>query len=589
MDARVQPLPQRVVGEYFLQPTEWLEALKGNDMNKATQIFTLAFPHFKEFLLNGVIRCYDEYKKEKTWSLTNANEDMRFCITKPLHAAAVYHSNDILRFLYASGIDVFQVDDWGNNVFHKLIQAASVDTINESRYGETLVHIRNLLSDVEVKQLMLAENSFALRPLEFATFHGCLDIMDRILETKGVYLYKEKRVGYNIVQYFDVSDYEMFDKNIPPRFYCSPMVFLMFMETSRVEKCHAHTVVKSTLPDLLISAKIKMNWPFLCVWFLFRVLYTTLFFAAALNKKWPVLSNVFNDTSSSTGITPICTSQDIEERIELWYTLSILSAIILIHDLVEYVRFRRRYFPRMYAKLRQRNIVTHADFFNATQILTCLSMLGITCCQMLRKQHTDIPITIDHFFFGWVSYGCVWSLLYFFQVLPWMSIYAIAVQRMMADFARFMFIFLLFVGVFTLSFHHVLMGNTAACPKGFENMIESLYSTLLVTVNLVDFRSYDNVDRISIYALHILYVLFVAILLLNFLIGIMSQSFSEVYAQRHLIIRMQRLSLVCSLQLRLAWPMRAIYRKLQTCVYECQEGRLLIKRVRVLDKSNIKM
>ena len=574
-----------VVGEYFSQPKDWLSALKANDVNKATQIFNSAAPAFKDFLLNGVILCYNRNKMDGTDHFMNAKGNMRFCITKPLHAAAIYHSNDIIRFLYVSGIDLFQVDDWQNNVFHKLVQAASLDIIHEKRYGETLVYIRDLLTDVEVKRLLLAENSFSLRPLEFAAFHGCLGLTWRILETRGVYLFKETHIGYNVIQYFDMSDYEMFGENIPPRLYCSPMIFLMYMETSRIQNYHAINSINEVVSNESINAKISMNWPFICIWFLFRVLYTGLFFAAALDKEWSILPSVINETSNSTETTKMCVSHEVQEGMGLWYILTTLSAMILIHDLWEYIWFRRRFSPEVYAAMSKRNVVTHASFFTKTQVITYFSMIGITCCQILRQKGTDIPITLDHTFFILISFCCMWSLLYFFQVVPWMSIYAIAVQRMLEDFVRFTIIFSLFFTVFALSFHRVLSNNTDSCPKHFETAIEAAYSTFLAMLNLIDFRSYENVDRISIYVLHITYVLFVAILLLNFLIGLMSRSFSEVYAQRHWVIKMQRLSLVGSLQLRLAWPMRAIYRKLQTRVFECHGRQLLIKRVTVQDKE----
>ena len=584
IDKCVPPISEMALEDIFSQPKEWLAALKDNNVNKATRIFTSASPDFKEFLLNGDVEYYDGRKPDDAASLKNANEDMRFCITKPLHAAAIYHSNDVVTFLYSTGIDVFQVDDWQNNVFHKLIQAASLDMINENRYEETLVHIRDLLSDVEVKRLLLAENSFSLRPLEFATFHGCMEMMDLILETKGVYLYEETNVGYNIVQYFDFSDYEMFDENIPPRFYSSPLVFAMFMETSRIKHYHAYTMLNDHVLRELLHAKIKMNWPFICLWFLFRVFYTGLFFTAALGDNGPILTTEFNNTSNSFEFIKTCTSHDIDEGIELWYALSTLSAMILIHDLWEYISFRKWLPAGVYAKIRQRNSVAHSSFFSRTQILTCFSMIGITCCQMLRKRNHDIPITLDHIFFALISYGCVWGLLYFFQVLPWMSIYAIAVQRMLKDFIRFTFIFALFFVVFTLSFRRVLKGNPDACSQHFETPIESAYSTFLVIINLMDFQCYENADKISLYILHIGFVFFVVILLLNFLIAIMAKSFSDVYEQRHVIIQIQRLSLVNSLQLRLAWPLRAIYRKLQTRAFECHGRRLLIKRVTVQDK-----
>ena len=39
-----------------------------------------------------------------------------------------------------------------------------------------------------------------------------------IIYTKGVYCIKKERVGYNVVRYFDISDYESFDDGTPTRF-----------------------------------------------------------------------------------------------------------------------------------------------------------------------------------------------------------------------------------------------------------------------------------------------------------------------------------------------------------------------------------
>ena len=61
-------------------------------------------------------------------------------------------------------------------------------------------------------------NEFLLRPLEFPALHGCTDLAYAIMHTKGVYLIKEESVGYNVVQYFDISEYELFDNGLPPRF-----------------------------------------------------------------------------------------------------------------------------------------------------------------------------------------------------------------------------------------------------------------------------------------------------------------------------------------------------------------------------------
>ena len=195
---------------------EWLSALKTQDVNNAAKIFKSSH-ELKEFLLNGAILCYEGNQIGNTKPFMNTKDDMIFCTT---------------------------------------------DITNKKRYGETMICIQDLLTYVEEKQLILVENSFSLRSLEFATFHGCLEIPWRILKT---------HIGYNVIQYFDMSDYELFDEDIPQRLYCSPMDILMFLDTSWVQAYHAHYIVNDVLSNEAINAKWWMNWPFICVWSLVRV------------------------------------------------------------------------------------------------------------------------------------------------------------------------------------------------------------------------------------------------------------------------------------------------------------------------------
>ena len=94
-------------------------------------------------------------------------------------------------------------------------------------HAETLVYLEAIFSEKDLKSLLRAGNGFSLWPLAFAALHGCVVMAAVIMQTKGVYLIKEENGGYNVVQYFDVSDYELFDDGVPPRFYTSPLALLM--------------------------------------------------------------------------------------------------------------------------------------------------------------------------------------------------------------------------------------------------------------------------------------------------------------------------------------------------------------------------
>ena len=224
---------------------------------------------------------------------------MEFSITKPLHAAAVFHSHAVLWLLFTSGANIQQVDCWKNNVVHVLILADSTVKVRETKYAETLAYLQDLLPEQDMRSLLIAENEFTLRPLEFAALHGCASLANVIMHTKGVYLIKEASVGYNVVQYFDVSDYELFDDGLPLRFFHSPLALLVTNENSRIDVT-SNTLFHDPGFKSWMHSKIMVNWPFALIWSLFRIYYIALFFSASTESSWP--TDVTNGSYPNTWV-----------------------------------------------------------------------------------------------------------------------------------------------------------------------------------------------------------------------------------------------------------------------------------------------
>ena len=97
-------------------------------------------------------------------------------------------------------------------------------------------------------------------------------------------------------------------------------------------------------------------------------------------------------------------------------------------------------------------------------------------------------------------------------------------------------------------------------------------------INFVNFREYQHVDKVSLYLLHVVFVFFIQILQINFLIAAMTRSFSDVYANRQAITQTQRLALMVTIQMRLARPMRVLYKILQKGVFVYHNKRLCLRR-----------
>ena len=567
----------------WIHPVEWLEALRTNNVETATTILQSASAKYKDFLMNGDIPTfYGDQKDPLCQRPTTQCSSMKFCITKPLHATAIFHSHAVLRLLWSSGVDVLQLDPWQNNVIHMLIYADVTENACATRYGDTLTYLQCLLSKQELKSLLEAENAVFLRPLEFAALHGCLHLAYIIMHTKDIYLLKEKHVGYSVEQYFDVSDYESFDEGMPPRFVNSPLNFLIFTETSRFEVTGSNGLFEDSGLKSWIYAKMVMNGPFVFIWFLFRFGYIALFFSASLEDSWPTISNnASSHNATNTEETVICSSVKSSLGSFRWYTLALMSILILIYDFAHYICMRRLIHRKIIELLRSRDCSAQVQFYHTTQFGTCVSMLGISTCQILRSTGFSVPLTLDHLLFFFVSWGSIWGVIYFLQVLPWISLYAIAVQRMLQEFVRFMLIYAIFLFAFAMSFRRIILTDSNECPKMFSTLQETIYSSFLVMINSVNFRKFESTDKTSLYLLHIVFVFFISILLLNFLIATMTQSFSGMYVKGNAIIQTQRLALMMSVQMRLAWPMQVLYRRLQRRVFVYHNNRLCLRRTLV--------
>ena len=234
--------------------------------------------------------------------------------------------------------------------------------------------------------------------------------------------------------------------------------------------------------------------------------------------------------------------------------------------------------PAVIKLINCRDYIAHVQFYYWTHFATCMSIVGIFVCQMLRSTGFSVFLTLDNIFYNLISCGCMWGVVYFLKLLPWINIYAIAVQRMLKYFVRFTLIFVIFLASFALSFRRILLGDSYECPKNFGTISETLYSSFLVMINLVNFREYENVDNVSLYILHVVFVFFIPILLIHFLIAALTQSFSDMYRNRVAITQTQRLALMITIQMRIAGPMQALYKRLQRGVFVYRNKRLCLRR-----------
>ena len=139
---------------------------------------------------------------------------------------------------------------------------------------------------------------------------------------------------------------------------------------------------------------------------------------------------------------------------------------------------------------------------------------------------------------------------------------------------QFLVVYIFIMVPYPHAFQVLLATDTRCKIKGFDSVGEAAYTTFKVMLNMVDFSEYDTgTDDISaIHTLHVTYVFTVAMLLVNFLIALLSMTVGETVEAGDVIMMLQRLSVITTVERRLAFVFPCFYKLLHRSVYKCENG-----------------
>ena len=184
-----------------------------------------------------------------------------------------------------------------------------------------------------------------------------------------------------------------------------------------------------------------------------------------------------------------------------------------------------------------------------------------------------------------------WSLLYFVQLLTSIGYFVVAIQQMVRQMFNFGVVYSIFF--FAAPRHATprhatprhaffITVNTSerqTCSGEFSNVLQGIYSTFAIMLNLVNPAQLGLRHPGWIYVLHVSYIVIAAILLINFLIAIMSSALSEVALQQPIIERLQRLSVAIAIESRIDRLVAPYYRAMQRRHFVYEGDRIYIVRV----------
>ena len=554
---------------YTAEHNVWLNALINNDVDSVGSLLTQADERGKHLLLEGWI-CDESFWA--CWSGGNNRFQKSALIQRPISLAAVNGSYGAIDLLYRSGIDMLQSDAFGNNVVHALITHTSITSGKEELYLDCFQFILSLVPKEMIEGLLLAENKSGLRPIELASCLQTYRLMNGIFSVPDIYLKQEVTCGVASIYFYDVTDYE---STIASRSSIkSPLYLLLYMEPSKLDDKYTRSVFTKGLIVEWVNCQKKVYLPFVIIWAMLRLLVIGLLYFAA-NLSHPVDPNI-----QTCGI-----ELNIPTEIEhgTLCVLTIITLLGLMYDIYDMIKtkLRREPWEVIYAQPRREYTVQYRSY----RILQCLLNVAllVICLNRIASYlwNIKIPTYPARLIYTMVLIGIVWSVLYFIQLLPVIGKCVIATQRMVQSLVNFSAIMLIFILPFAFTFpKFVYKDVNGTCPEEYNFVISSFYTSFTVIFNMNDFRSVNTFSvsaQESLWLIHVIYVTLVAILLLNFLIAIFSDSYTIVANNPEVLTTIQWLSIIATLDLRLPRCLRCVLSSLKRKYFTYQNGRIYVK------------
>src|SRR6218665_1884129 len=197
---------------------KFYEAIKNDDDVYISEIAAALDYVDKQRLMNSEF-VFPDFKTGKNVSIRKTK------FRRPFNLAAVHGSLKVCDVMMHNDVDVCLAEIGSYNVIHCLVCVAFYQPYSEEAVVNTYHSLCRMLSRDILRKLLQMEEANGLRPLEFASQQGTLQLMSAIFETPSIHITKEEVVGVSVYQWYDVTEYENCEAP-ENRHAMSPLMFI---------------------------------------------------------------------------------------------------------------------------------------------------------------------------------------------------------------------------------------------------------------------------------------------------------------------------------------------------------------------------
>ncbi|XP_055999907.1 transient receptor potential cation channel subfamily V member 3-like [Ostrea edulis] len=456
----------------------------------------------------------------------------------PLSVAALMlkandpNSTDIVDHLMKNGACISKKNKHGDTLFHSLIKYGDIypDKIFDVTFAFKYLwekYTEKASSDKESiskpTDILFWENKENLTPLQLSAKLGVGEIFDYIINISDVYCFQNAKDGLFDIRTYDVTEFDRLIRYIENNDgqKIGELSILEMLFDSRCSMKEAFQILNQKVVQFILKKKWKTYFVPMAIWLVMHFLFISFATMVTVQKSDALTCSIGNPDS--------CVVNDNFYIVGVMYFLIGLIYFFIAVMVVWKLSERCYYFSF--------GLVWHnLDYIIC---LTVVSFGAITeSIFIFLRRHWDYHL-VCLLLCGW------YFMLYFSPFHENLVAFTYMMKTgLLRDFFPFSFTFTFLLISFT-TVMHVLFKGTDEDPEEFHTFGESILTMFKMGVGLNDIGVL-NQSRIPwlAYTMFVLFAILSFIHLLNALIAIMSQTFSDVHKEKSSYHKYQRLCMI---------------------------------------------
>lgn len=545
---------------------EWIKAVESDDLNSVRRILDETSVGGRSFLLHGQLPewCPADCG-HKTCNCYGRPSITKVIARRSMSVAVTSLAGNVFEFFVQKEVPLTGLD-YGGNALHLLMCCAHTASRRKEEYLLFYKRMAKTQEATRWRELLREVGREGLNALELSAKLGLYDFFETIMNTEGLYLVREESRALCTYRWYDVTEYE--DPRGSRRSQ-SPLHKFILTDRNDLTRRATTDFFSSPLIKTWFLCKFRGSWPIIRFWLLgFFMRMVLLYFVehSCLTHAtfFPVLYKQYVESKENTSAYHFGCFDVPSIGHHGFIVTAVVSCLVQLPISFYTLRVRYRLFRESRRPTQQHSPCLNPLNFSFNQILFEFATLAkLTMIILGRYAAIKIPIELVHLLDLLSNVNYIIYILYFLQLTRF-GHSIVTLQHMVKDLVDMIVIIFVFLAGFAATFYNHLTSygnNPSGGGPDFQNLFISFYGAIKATFHTAQFGSGIQQNQFTFIVLHTTFILLVALLLLNLVIAVFSESVSHISKYKQFILMFQQHMLTQDADLVMLSFIRGLRRK----------------------------